>query len=211
MNELSTEVQAKETHEKAVGYFKVSEQYGYKFIMEVKKIRDDRYYKELGFSSFDDYCNNAWGFNRDWMDRKIKSASNLKEEDFTLYTMQYGQEKTFLLATMEDEQQREQATTKGIPTEQGNKSIDEATQKEINEHRRKYKELEQQTEQAKKSEQIMQKQLEELESKEPEIVEKEVVPADYDKLKGGYEAAQSLRDRYKEENKQLREELKKSQ
>ena len=210
MNELSTEVQAKETHEKAVGYFKVSEQYGYKFIMEVKKIRDDRYYKELGFSSFDDYCNNAWGFNRDWMDRKIKSASNLKEEDFTLYTMQYGQEKTFLLATMEDEQQREQATTKGIPTEQGNKSIDEATQKEINEHRRKYKELEQQTEQAKKSEQIMQKQLEELESKEPEIVEKEVIPADYDKLKGGYEAAQSLRDRYKEENKQLREELKKA-
>jgi len=210
VNELSTEVQAKETHEKAVGYFKVSEQYGYKFIMEVKKIRDDRYYKELGFSSFDDYCNNAWGFNRDWMDRKIKSASNLKEEDFTLYTMQYGQEKTFLLATMEDEQQREQATTKGIPTEQGNKSIDEATQKEINEHRRKYKELEQQTEQAKKSEQIMQKQLEELESKEPEIVEKEVVPADYDKLKGGYEAAQSLRDRYKEENKQLREELKKA-
>jgi len=181
VNELSTEVQAKETHEKAVGYFKVSEQYGYKFIMEVKKIRDDRYYKELGFSSFDDYCNNAWGFNRDWMDRKIKSASNLKEEDFTLYTMQYGQEKTFLLATMEDEQQREQATTKGIPTEQGNKSIDEATQKEINEHRRKYKELEQQTEQAKKSEQIMQKQLEELESKEPEIVEKEVVPANLKK------------------------------
>ena len=48
-----------------------------------------------------------------------------------------------------------------------------------------------------------------LEEREPKTIE--VVPADYDKLKGGYEAAQSLRDRYKEENKQLREELKKSQ
>ena len=45
-----------------------------------------------------------------------------------------------------------------------------------------------------------------LEEQEPKIVP----PEDYDKLKGGYEAAQRLRDRYKEENKQLREELKKA-
>ena len=177
MNELSTEVKAKETHEKAVGYFKVFEQYGYKFIMEVRKIRDDRHYKELGFSSFEEYCNSAWGFTRQWMNAKIQSASKLNESDFDNYSFQFGIKKTFLLATMEDEQ-REQAINEGVPTEQGNKSIDEATQKEINEYRRKYKELEQakqqaeqQTEQAKKSEQIMQKQLEESESKKPETIE----------------------------------------
>jgi len=207
VNELSTEVQAKETHEKAVGYFKIFEQYGYKFIMEVRKIRDDRYYKELGFSSFDDYCNNAWGFSRRWVDTKIQSASQLKESDFEKYTSQFGQQKTFLLATMEDEQ-REQTLNEGIPTEQGNKPVNEATQQEIREYQRKLKQAEQQTEQAKKSEQIMQKQLEESESKEPKTIE--VVPVDYDELKGGYEAAQRLKDRYKEENKQLREELKKA-
>lgn len=223
MNELSTEVQAKETHEKAVGYFKIFEQYGYKFIMEVKKIRDDRYYKELGFSSFDEYCNNAWGFSRRWVDTKIQSASQLKESDFEKYTSQFGQQKTFLLATMEDEQ-REQAINEGVPTEQGNKPIDEATQKEISYYKKEKESAEKladrnynwwnsavrQAEQAKKSEQIMQKQLEESENKEPEIVEKEVVPVDYHKLKGGYEAAQRLKDRYEEENKQLREELKKA-
>ncbi|TRY24174.1 hypothetical protein FOI68_18220 [Brevibacillus sp. LEMMJ03] len=37
MNELTLEVLAKETHERAVSYFRVAEEYGYKFIMEVKK------------------------------------------------------------------------------------------------------------------------------------------------------------------------------
>ena len=164
MNELSTEVQAKETHEKAVGYFKVSEQYGYKFIMEVKKIRDYRYYKELGFSSFDEYCNNAWGFRRRWVDKKISSASKLNASDFESYTTQFGKEKTFLLATMEDEQ-REQVTTKGVPTEQGNKSIDEATQQEIREYQRKLKQTEQDN-------QRLGQLLTEERNKEPKIIEK---------------------------------------
>jgi len=164
MNELSTEVKAKETHEKAVGYFKVFEQYGYKFIMEVRKIRDDRHYKELGFSSFEEYCNSAWGFTRQWMNAKIQSASKLNESDFDNYSFQFGIKKTFLLATMEDEQ-REQAINEGIPTEQGNKSIDEATQKEINEYRRKNKQLEQDKQQA-------QQQLTEERNKEPKIIEK---------------------------------------
>lgn len=211
MSELSTEVKAKETHEKAVGYFKVSEQYGYKFIMEVKNIRDDRYYKELGFSSFDDYCQNAWGFKRRWIDTKIQAASNLKESDFEHFNAHLGATKTFLLATMEDEQ-REGATSKGIPTDKGYKSIDEATQKEINEYKRNEKEAkeraeqaEKQAEQARQSEEIALKQLEELESKEPESIE--VIPEDYDFYKGNYESAVSLQQRYKEQMEEMRKEL----
>ena len=193
MNELSTEVQAKETHEKAVGYFKVSEQYGYKFIMEVKKIRDYRYYKELGFSSFDEYCNNAWGFRRRWVDKKISSASKLNASDFESYTTQFGKEKTFLLATMEDEQ-REQVTTKGVPTEQGNKSIDEATQQEIREYQRKLKQTEQDN-------QRLGQLLTEERNKEPKIIEKlvKIDNTDYslqnkiDKLQERYESSEKER------------------
>ncbi|HLR42506.1 MAG TPA: hypothetical protein VK067_04575 [Pseudogracilibacillus sp.] len=191
MNELSTEVKAKETHEKAVGYFKVSEQYGYKFIMEVKKIRDDRYYRELGFNTFEDYCKNAWGFSRRWVDMKIQSASNLNESDFEKYTSQIGNQKTFLLATMEDEQ-REQATEKGIPTDEGYKSVDEATQKEIAEYRkntdeaiqkaeqaeRRAKQAESQAETERKERERLERENEELANREPEVITRteEIIP-----------------------------------
>lgn len=191
MNELSTEVKARETHEKAVGYFKVSEQYGYKFIMEVKKIRDDRYYKELGFSTFEDYCQNAWGFSRRWVDTKIQSASHLNESDFENYSSRFGVKKTFLLATMEDEQ-REQATEKGIPTEDGYKSIDKATQKEIAEYRKNTDEAIQKAEQAerrakqaestaeaeRKERERLERENEELANRKPEVIThtEEVVP-----------------------------------
>src|SRR5690625_2488493 len=104
MNELTTEVKAKEVHEKAVGYFKVSEQYGYKFIMEVKKVRDERYYRELGYSNFNDYCNDAWGVGRRVIDERIQAATSLPEGYFESYNSQFGHRKTFLLATMETEQ-----------------------------------------------------------------------------------------------------------
>jgi len=214
LDDLSTEVKAKETHENAVGYFKVSEQYGYKFIMEVKKIRDERYYKELGFSSFDDYCNDAWGFNRQWVDKKIRTASELNESDFVSYTIQFGNYKAFLLATMEDEQ-REKAINEGVPTKQGNKSIDEATQKEINEWKRQAKESEQakqqaerQAEQARNSEQIMQRKLEESENKEPEVVEKEIlkeVVPEY--VKEQLQEKESTLQSNKEEMESMKQEL----
>ncbi len=220
MNELSTEVKARETHEKAVGYFKVSEQYGYKFIMEVKKIRDDRYYKELGFSTFEDYCQNAWGFSRRWVDMKIQSASKLNESDFEKYTSQIGNQKTFLLATMEDEQ-REQATEKGIPTEDGYKSIDKATQKEIAEYRKNTDEAIQKAEQAerrakqaestaeaeRKERERLERENEELANVEPEVIEKEVIKeidnTDYDRMKQLENIVESQKKAFDEAKKEL--------
>lgn len=185
MNEITTEVKAKEIHEKAVGYFKISEQYGYKFIMEVKKIRDDRYYKELGFDTFEDYCQNAWGFSRRWVNAKIQSASNLSEEDFGNFNSQYGGTKTFLLATMEDEQ-REQATEKGIPTDEGYKSINKATQKEINEYKRNAEEAEQRAIKFEQAKQQLEQQLKEEQNKPPKTIEKEKIVevdnTDYDQI-----------------------------
>lgn len=142
MNELSTEVKAKETHEKALFYYNRTEFNLYKYTMEIKKIRDERFYKELGYSNFDDYCQNAWNLKRRVVDERIQIAETLNEKDFLNYNVKFGHKKSLLLVRM-NEQQRKQATTKGIPTNDGYKSIEEVTQKEIREYRRnieKYKE-----------------------------------------------------------------------
>src|SRR5699024_10779785 len=197
------------------------EQYGYKFIMEVKKIRDDRYYKELGFNTFEEYCQKVWGFERSWVYKKIQAASKLSETDFVDFNQQFGQQKTFLLATMENEQ-RKQATEKGIPTKEGYKSIDKATQKEIAEYRkntdeaiqkaeqaeRRAEQAEQQAETERKERERLERENEELANVEPERIE--VVPDDYDFYKGNYESAVSLQKRYKKQMEEMREELNKT-
>lgn len=110
---LSTEVLAKETHEQATAYFRIAEQYGYKFIMEVKKIREERMYKELGFTSFDDYCESAWNTKRDSMDERIKIASEFGENFDGTYR-QLGHSKSLLLARMEPEVRQEIVTRQQI-------------------------------------------------------------------------------------------------
>lgn len=193
MNELSNEVKAKETHESALFYYNRAEFNLYKSTIEIKRIRERRYYKELGYSNFDDYCKDNWGVGRQTMDERIHIANKLSEEDFASYNLQYGHNKTLLLTRMEDEQ-REQATEKGIPTDEGYKSIGEATQKEINEYKRNVEEAERraeqaekQAEQAKKSEEIALRKLEDEQSKEPEVIEREVIKevdnTDYERIK----------------------------
>lgn len=187
-NELSTEVKAKEIHENASIYYSRAEFNLYKHVMEIKKIRDEKYYRELGYETFDNYCQKEWGVKRDVMYQRIQIAERLSEDDFVDFNLQFGHSKTLLLTRM-TESQREQSLGKGVPTEEGYKTYDKATQKEINEYRRNAEksnkkaqlaeqakqQAEKQAEQARKSEQIAVSQLEELENKEPEVVEKTVV------------------------------------
>src|SRR5699024_9936105 len=131
---------------------------------------------------------------------KIQAASKLSETDFVDFNQQFGQQKTFLLATMEDEQ-RKQATEKGIPTKEGYKSIDKATQKEIAEYRkntdeaiqkaeqaeRRAEQAEQQAETERKERERLERENEELANVEPKVIEKEVVKeidnTDYERIK----------------------------
>src|SRR5690625_5526667 len=116
VNELSTEVRAKETHENATIYYSRAEYNLYKHVMEVKKIRDERYYNELGYGTFDEYCQSEWNVGRRVMYERIQLAETFNEDDFVRYSAQYGHKKTLFLAHM-DEPQREQALEKGIPTD----------------------------------------------------------------------------------------------
>ena len=180
LNNLSPELKANEIHERAVGFYKISEQYGYKFLMEVKTIRDEKLYKELGFETFEDYTLQAFNYSRETISKRIKSAEVFGEENVEALR-HLGTQKVNELATMPEEQ-RNHVIENGIETNNGNKSIDEATTRELEEYKKQLKQrdeeksqLESQLEQAQRSESIARKQLEDAEDKEPEVIEREVV------------------------------------
>lgn len=177
---MSPELKANEIHERAVGFYKISEQYGYKFLMEIKTIRDEKLYKELGFETFEDYTLNNFNFDKRTINRRLQDAESFGEEYETALTS-FGKHKTHQLATFPKEQ-RNYVIEHGIDTPDGNKSLEEATTRELEDYKKRNKSLEQQNvqlqsqvEQAQRSEEIARKKLEDAENREPEVVEQEVV------------------------------------
>ena len=177
---LSLEVKAQEIHERAVGFYKISEQYGYKFLMEVKTIRDEKLYKELGFETFDNYTLNNFNYSKRTINERLQDAENFGEE-YERALASYGKHKSHQLATLPKEQ-RNHIMEHGIDTPNGHKSLEEATTRELEDYKKRNKTLEQQNaqlqsqvEQAQRSEEIAKKQLEDAESREAEVVEKEIV------------------------------------
>ena len=180
MNELSNEVKAQEIHERAVGFYKISEQYGYKFLMEIKTIRDEKLYKELGFGNFEDYTRKVFGYTSETIRQRIKAAEVFGEDE-TNARWDLGTRKLNTLATF-PESERNKVLEHGIETDGGNKTIDEATTRELEKYKKQLKQrdeqnaqLQSQVEQAQRSEEIARKQLEDEQDKEPEVIEREVV------------------------------------
>ena len=224
MNKLSTEIKAKEIHENAQFWHNRAEHNLYRFFLEVKKIRDERLFSELGFTNFDEYCQSAWNLKRRVVDERIQIADTFSEDDFKRYSAQLGHKKTLLLTSME-EPQREKTLTEGIPTEQGYKPYDEATQKEIADYKRnaeemerKAKEYERQLEtknelisKREKENEILQSKLEDAENAPPKVIYKErvetVVPDDYVKLKRDSERFKAISDSQENKNIKLQQEI----
>nr|WLJ25682.1 MAG: protein of unknown function (DUF3102) [Staphylococcus phage HS06] len=177
---LSLELKAQEIHERAVGFYKISEQYGYKFLMEVKTIRDEKLYKELGFETFDNYTLNNFNYSKRTINERLQDAENFGEE-YERALASYGKHKSHQLATLPKEQ-RNHIMEHGIDTPNGHKSLEEATTRELEDYKKRNKTLEQQNaqlqsqvEQAQRSESIARKQLEDEQNREPEVIEREVV------------------------------------
>ncbi|VED60450.1 phage protein [Staphylococcus simulans] len=177
---MSLEVKAQEIHERAVGFYKISEKYGYKFLMEVKTIRDEKLYEELGFENFEEYTVNNFNFSKRTINERLQDAESFGE-DYERALASYGKHKTHQLATL-PEKQRKHVMKYGIDTPDGNKSLEEATTRELEDYKKRNKSLEQQNaqlqsqmQQAQRSEQIALQKLENAQNKAPEVIEREVV------------------------------------
>lgn len=158
INNLSLEVQARETHEKVVGYFRATEQFAYKFFMEVKKIRDERYFQELGFSNFEGYCDTNFNLTSQYVNQKIQIADAWGENSETRVS-ELGHKKSLLLARLPEPEREEFIQSN---------PVDEMTTRELQQAIREKKEAEKQAEQLKQ-------QLQREKNKPPQIIEKEIV------------------------------------
>ena len=125
---------------------------------------------------FEEYCNQEWNLSRQTVYERIQIAESMNEQDIVYFNTQYGTYKTYFLTTMTDEQ-KEQSLNEGVPTEQGYKSYDKATQKEIAEYKRnseemerKAKEFEQQLKQRDEEKAQMQTQLEQARKSEQTVI-----------------------------------------
>lgn len=201
MNNI-TKKTAFEMHDNAKSYYERSQEYGYKFLMALKKIRDEKLFYELGVASFDEYTKNNFGYSKNTINERI-AAANEWGNDYDRARGQYGDRKTRELAQLPF-QERIKAIDKGIETDAGLKSIASATTREVEEYRRKLKLAE--SEKAKAIEQAEKyaEQVIELKSRpQPKIKEVvkeiEVAPADYD-------ATKSLNATLLEKNSKLKRE-----
>lgn len=161
------------------------QQLGGQVIFEIGKRLKHIKENDLVHGEWTKYCEETLRTSRYYVNKYIKVYEELKD---TNRNFSFGLNKMYEIATMEDEQ-REQATTKGIPTDEGYKSIDEATQQEVAEYRRNAEEAERRAELAEQAKQQAESQAEterkererlereneELANVEPEIIEKEVI------------------------------------
>lgn len=210
---LSLELKAQEIHERAVGFYKISEQYGYKFLMEVKKIRDEKLYKELGFESFEEYTISTFDYSKRTANERIQLAEAFGEE-YERARASLGHRKMKGLATMPEEQ-RNHVMEHGIDTPNGHKSLEEATTRELEDYKKRNKTLEQQNaqlqfqvEQAQRSESIARKKLEDEQNREPEVIEKYIEPEDYQQTKNALDQSRHQQKLIQQRNEKLEKDIK---
>lgn len=131
----------------------------------------------------------------DWntANRFIKVSSELNSDTYH----NLGSNALYLIATMPEQERTKQHE---IPSTGESKTVDEMTVKELREVKKKLKEVEQDN-------QKLGQLLTEERNKEPETIEREIIPDDYDELKGGYEALERTSGIYKKQNEELRDEL----
>lgn len=78
----------------------------YDMCSALKKMRDGKLYKELGYQNFEDYCKEEAGISRQHAYRYITILEKLPA-DFVTPGRQIGEHKLFLLTSLTDEQREE--------------------------------------------------------------------------------------------------------
>ena len=103
----------------------------YQMAKGFKIMRDEKLYKELGYTSFEKYCEVETGMNRRNVYKYITIAEKIPE-DFVSSKTQIGKEKLLLLAALDDEQREEIAENtdlENVTVKELKRQIDELTGK----------------------------------------------------------------------------------
>ena len=103
MNELSLIVRAKDLDRKIKTSAQLAQQSLYEMCMAFKEMRDTKLYKELGYQSFEDYCEQETGFARRNVYNYISIVEKLPS-DFVQPVAQIGVRKLLLLSKLSDEE-----------------------------------------------------------------------------------------------------------
>lgn len=107
MNELNVNYsRAVELNQKIIMSAQLAQQNLYDMCMGFKQMRDDKLYKELGYGSFEDYCEKETGFKRRQVYSYISVVENLPV-DFVQSTAQIGIQKMYLLSTLSEKEREE--------------------------------------------------------------------------------------------------------
>lgn len=204
-------VKAQEIHERAVGFYKISEQYGYKFLMELKTIRDEKLYQHLGFEDFEKYTSSNFGYSKRTINERIQTAETFGRE-YERARASLGNRKLKGLATMPKEQ-REDVIQNGIDTKDGKKSIEEVTTRELEDYKKRNKSLEQQNAQLQSQIKEREQELKSEKNKPKEVKTeyKEVIPDNVKKKLDQIENNKKLLQQKEKENREIRKKLREQQ
>lgn len=152
------------------------------------------------------------GMHRQQAHQFIKISKEFENTNVTA-RLHLGVRALYQLATMPKEQ-REDVIRNGIETKDGKKSIEEVTTRELEDYKKRTKTLEQQNaqlqsqvEQAQRSEEIAKKQLEDVESREPEVIEKYMEPEDYQETKNALAQSRHHQKLIEQRNAKLEKEI----
>src|SRR5690625_3211917 len=149
---------------------------------------------DLVHGEWEKYCNEKIEITPAYANRHIKVYEEFgKANQYT----SIGLSQLYQIATLPEEERDKKHTLSSGETKQ----VDEMTVRELQEVKRKLKERDKQLEQAKRSEEIAVRKLEQEQSKEPRVIEREVVK---EVVPNDYEQAKQERDRVLQELKLLK-------
>lgn len=107
MNELSVNyTKAQELDRRIKTSAQLAQQSLYEMCKGFKEMRDSKLYKELGYSTFEDYCKQETGLKKVQVYSYIKVIEKLPES-FVQSTVQIGVQKLYLLSSLSEEERTE--------------------------------------------------------------------------------------------------------
>ena len=102
---LSQHEQAVKLHQEILTSANLAQQNLWTMCTKLKEMRDGKFYKELGYHNFEDYCESEVGFNRTQAHKYIAIIENVSESVYS--SKQIGVSKLYLLSTISESEQQE--------------------------------------------------------------------------------------------------------